>query len=128
MGKWNNPLLLSIPSVIIGAKFSIIMIMTGYYNFELISISSTLPNKQNILSRRCRSDLEHHSGIVFSVSDFRFVPISRLITLPTQIVSLCTLRDFVYVCPHIYTVRWIMKFFFGLPIRTLQNFNCLQYR
>ena len=44
----------------IGAKQQFIMTMTGYYNFRLISISSTFPNYQNIhikffAARRCRS-------------------------------------------------------------------------
>ena len=50
--------------------------------------------------------------------------ISKLLTLQTQIVSLCTLRD----CPHVSTARWILEVFCPAYSTALQTeFNCLQY-
>ena len=116
----------------IGAKFSIIMTMTRYYNIRLISTSSYQIDKiyshQNFAPRRCRSDLGHHLEIVFSVADFPiYRHISKLLTLQTQIVSLCTLRDFVYVLTFIQPDEY-WRSFSVLPYHSLLNFTCLQYR
>ena len=61
---------------------------------------SAIVFKQSFAPQRCRCEFGHHSGIVFSVSDFQICPVSPNYPSKRKL-SLCTLREFVYVLAFI---------------------------